>query len=128
MLLAIEKGVVTESTTKRLQDLEAKQANLREKIMLEQSKEKLTISKNEIVQYVNKARLSTVEKMAKMLIKQIVLYDDKLEITCNYTNKKGPDGDYPQGLLIYEDKTIIKQSIYSKKHYFNRNIHIKASF
>lgn len=128
MLLAIEKGVVTESTTKRLQDLEAKQANLREKIMLEQSKEKLTISKNEIVQYINKARLSTVEKMAKMLIKQIILYDDKIEITCNYTNKKGPDGDSPQGLLIYKELTILKDSVYSKSKNKDLNTFIKLSF
>lgn len=125
MLLAIKKGVVTESTTIRLQDLEAKQANLKEKIMLEQSKEKLTISKSEIVQYINKARLSTVEKMAKILIKQIILYDDKIEITCNYTNKKGPDGDSPQDLLIYTDKTVFKDSVFSKAHKTEQNVAIK---
>lgn len=129
MLAAIEKGVVTESTTKRLKELEAKQADLREKIVLEQSKEKLNISKNEVVHYLKKAQLSTIEKMTKMLIKLIVLYDDKIEIYCNYTNNKnGPDGNTPQGLLLYTDKTVFKDSIFSKSHGKDRNVLIKVFF
>lgn len=125
MLAAIEKGVVTESTTKRLKELEVKQADLREKIVLEQSKEKLNISKNEVVHYLKKAQLSTIEKMTKMLIKQIVLYDDKIEIYCNYTNNKNdPDGNTPQGLLLYTDKTIFKDSIFSKSHKTEREVTI----
>lgn len=125
MLTAIEKGVVTESTTKRLKELEVKQADLREKIIFEQSKQKLNISKNEIVHYLKKAQLSTIEKMTKMLIKQIVLYDDKIEIYCNYTNNKNdPDGNTPQGLLLYTDKTIFKDSIFSKSHKTEREVTI----
>ena len=125
MLAAIEKGVVTESTTKRLKELEVKQADLREKIVLEQSKEKLNISKNEVVHYLKKAQLSTIEKMTKMLIKQIVLYDDKIEIYCNYTNNKNdPDGNTPQGLLLYTVKTIFKDSIFSKSHKTEREVTI----
>ena len=36
MITDIEKGVVTESKTKRLKELEVKQADLREKIVVEQ--------------------------------------------------------------------------------------------
>ena len=127
MLAAIEKGVVTESTTKRLKELEAKQADLREKIVLEQSKEKLNISKNEVVHYLKKAQLSTIEKMTKMLIKQIVLYDDKIEIYCNYTNNKNdPDGDKHQGVLIYVNKVVVKDSIFSKSHGKERSVQIEV--
>lgn len=129
MLAAIEKGVVTESTTKRLKELEVKQADFREKIALEQAKEKLNISKNEIVHYLKKAQLSTMEKMTKMLIKQIILYDDKIEIYCNYTNNKNdPDGNTPQGLLLYTDKTVFKDSIFSKSHGKDHDVLIKVLF
>lgn len=115
MLSAIEKGVVTDSTAQRLRDLESRQANMREKIIIEQSKKKLAISKNEIVRYLKKAQLSTIEKMTKMLIKQVVIYNDKIEIFCNYT-RKGFDKDDSQNVLIYENETVLKDSIFSKSY------------
>lgn len=62
--------MVTESTTKLIKELEIKQVDLRERIILEQAKEKLNISNNEIVHYLKKAQLNTIEKMTKVLIKQ----------------------------------------------------------
>lgn len=129
MLTTIEKGVVTESTTKRFKELEVKQADLWEKIVLEQSKEKLNISKNEIVHYLNKAQLSTIEKTTKILNKQIILYDDKIKIYCNYTNNKnGPEGNTPQGQFLYTDKTVFKNSVFSKSNGKDRNVLIKVFF
>ena len=103
MLIAIEKGVVTASTTKRLQDMEVKQQDLQAKIMVEQAKEKMNISKNEIIAFIKKALKEKPEKIVKMLIKEIILYDDKVEIVCNYTNDKGPDGTPRQDLLFYTE-------------------------
>lgn len=129
LLAAIEKGVVTSSTTQRLQELEIRQDELRTKIMVEQAKEKLNITKNEIINYIKKAKLSTVEKLTKMLIKEIILYDDKIEIICNYTNnKKGPDGDPRQDLLFYTDNVHSMPFGHGKdqshKHYFKIEIFV----
>lgn len=41
------------------------------------------------------------QKMLGALVKEIILYDDKIEITYNYTNRKDPDYKN-QGFLIYE--------------------------
>lgn len=73
MLAAIKKGMGTESTTKLIKEQEIKQVDLRERIVLEQAKGKLNISNNEIVHYLKKTQLNTIEKMTKDLIKQIVL-------------------------------------------------------
>ena len=52
--------------------------------------------------------------MIDLLVKQVVLYDDKVEITYNYTdNKEDPDDDHRDFLLcettfetpLYENKT-----------------------
>lgn len=69
MLAAIKKGMGTESTTKLIKEQEIKQVDLRERIVLEQ----VNISNNEIVHYLKKTQLNTIEKMTKDLIKQIVL-------------------------------------------------------
>ena len=46
------------------------------------------------------------------VIKEIVLHDDRIEITYNYTNKKIPDFQH-QGFIFYEEyyemKTVINQ-------------------
>ena len=67
--------------------------------------------------------------MTKILNKQIILYDDKIEIYCNYTNNKnGPDGNTPQGLLLYTDKTVFKDSKFPKSRGKDSQTLIKVFF
>ena len=103
ILIAIEKGVVTNSTTKRLQTLEARQEELAEKILMEESKEKMQISKKDIIEFIKKVIKSKPDKIVKLLVKEIILYEDKVEIICNYTNEKGPDDTPSQDLLFYTE-------------------------
>ena len=44
--------------------------------------------KSDIEHHIKKALKNTSAKMIDLLIKKIVLYDDKIEIYCNYANKK----------------------------------------
>lgn len=103
MLIAIEKGVVTASTTKRLQTMEEKLGDLNAKILVEQSKERMNITKTEIISFIKKTLTQKPERVIGMLVKEIILYDDKIEIICNYTNGKGPDDSPRQDLLFYSD-------------------------
>ena len=48
LLTAIESGIFTDSTKNRLQELEEKKKELEEKILLEKSKVKASISREEI--------------------------------------------------------------------------------
>lgn len=51
--------------------------------------------------------------MIDLLVKQVVLYDDKVEITYNYTdNKEGPDDDR-RDFLLYE--TTFETPLYENK-------------
>lgn len=91
IISAIEQGIITNTTKERLQELEKKQEDIAEKIIIEQSKVKMNITKDNIISYVKKALANKAERIVDLLIKQIILYDDKVEIICNYTHKKAED-------------------------------------
>ena len=99
ILSAIEMGVVTTTTKTRLIELEKKEEELSEKILLEQTKERMTITRNDIMGFIKKALNNKVERIIDLLVKQIILYDDKLVIYCNYTNNKK---DETLNLPIYD--------------------------
>ena len=114
LLMALEQGVVTPSTKKRLEELEARQEDINARILVERVRLTVQLSKDEIVKYLKTAIKKEPKQMIDLLVKQVVLYDDKVEITYNYTdNKEGPDDDRRDFLLcettfetpLYEIKT-----------------------
>lgn len=84
----MEQGIVSNSTKKRLDDLEKQLESLDEKILLEKTKAKTQVSKEEIVKYIRTTMKKTPEQILRSLIKEIVLYDDKMEIYYNYADPK----------------------------------------
>ena len=93
-------GIFTPSTKDRLQELEKKEEEMSEKILLEQTKERMTIDRNDVIGFVKKALNNKAERIIDLLVKQIILYDDKLEIKCNYTPHKN---DAELNLPIYNN-------------------------
>jgi DNA invertase Pin-like site-specific DNA recombinase len=87
IIVAIEQGIITASTKERLQELELQQEELSTKIMIEESKVKTTIKKDDIIEFIKKALNNNAERIIDLLVKQIILYDDKLIIKCNYSDK-----------------------------------------
>lgn len=92
ILSAMEQGIFTSSTKERLDQLESKKVELQEKMQIEKSKTKLTITKEDITKYLLSALKKNPRPMIDALIRKIVLYNDKIEIYYNYTNSKNPDG------------------------------------
>ena len=85
VLNAIEKGLATKSTKERLEELEAKLSNLESNIAYEETKVKMQLTHNEVLQYFKKAIKSDPSTMIRILINKVILYDDKVEIYYKYT-------------------------------------------
>ncbi len=102
IISAIEQGVITSTTTQRLKELEDKESLVSEQIIIEQSKTKLDTTKNEIVKFIKKALEQNAEILVNLLVKKIVLFDDKVEIYCNYSNNKDKESF---DINFYEEKT-----------------------
>ena len=88
---AIERGVITNTTTKRLKELEEKQEALEQQIIVERSKASALLKESEIRTYYLQALRMEPKLLMSYLIKQVVVYDDKIEIYFNNLLKTSPD-------------------------------------
>ena len=121
MMKAIEAGVITESTTNRLRELEAEKRDLTDQIEHERSMIP-QFSRDEVVWYLEGFRLGDIEdkRTQKKLIDQFLraayLYDDHLHLIFDYMEDgDGLDVDLPEdeinsscssdenGVLIMDD-------------------------
>ena len=101
LMNAIEEGIVTSTTKQRLQELEIERDELRAKLVAEESRGKLQITKADIKRFMKKAVEKEPALMIKTLVREIILYDDKIEIHYNYM-KKDPDDDSHRDFCFME--------------------------
>lgn len=104
LMKAVEQGITSKTTQKRMLELEERIEELDIRISVEESKCRIQVSKEEIKKFINKAIRKEPGQMIRMLIKEIVLYDDKIEIYYNYTDRKRPDGETHQAFCIYTEE------------------------
>ena len=91
IMLAIEQGVVNKTTNKRMNDLEQQIEDLERQILVEKSKTTTKITEDEIRKYYTEALKQEPLLLIDMLIKQIKLFNDKVEITFNSPIIKSPE-------------------------------------
>ena len=102
LMSAIEQGVVTNTTTKRLKELEARQEEMERQILIERSKNAVRVSAEEIKEYYKAALSLEAQMLINYLVKDIVLYDDKIEIYFNKPTRNSPDEN--RGFSVYIEK------------------------
>lgn len=90
---AIEKGIFTETTKARLEELEKEKRELEKKITIAKSQEKAMLTKEEIANYFKYSLKQSTENMINLLVKQVIVYNDKIEIAFNYTKYKSVEGE-----------------------------------
>ncbi|MDD3831637.1 MAG: recombinase family protein [Clostridia bacterium] len=103
---AVEKGLTSKATQKRLDELETKLENLEIKIATEECREIRFVSKEDITKYLNYAIKQEPKTLIDLLIKKVVLFDDNIDIYYNYTDKVGPDEDSRDSLISYGSTRI----------------------
>ena len=102
IVAAIEQGVITNTTTKRLKELETRLEDLERQILIERSKNAVRVPETAIREYYDEALTLGAEQLIDYLIKDIVLYDDKIEIHFNKPTRTSPDDN--QGFSICTEK------------------------
>lgn len=106
VMLAIESGIITQSTKERLTELELQKADLLNKIAFEESKTKTQTTKNDIKKYLLKAISKEPLQMINLLVKKVVVFEDRLDIYLNYEegcmeNKSGQPMEILKTTKIY---------------------------
>ena len=79
--------------------------NINNKLVLEKNRTKTLLTEKEIVHYIKSALTKEPRIMLKLLIKEIVLYDDHVEIYYRHTDRLKPDEQNTrQAFSFYHDK------------------------
>ena len=88
---AIERGIVSNSTNKRLRELEARQEEVERLILIERSKAQIKVPEKEIRTFYAEALQMEALMLVSYLVKEIKLYSDKAEIYLNSPMPISPD-------------------------------------
>ena len=93
IMTAIEQGVITNTATRRMKELELQLEDLDRQILIERSKTSVLLSKEEIREYYEQALSLEPQMLINYLIKEILLFDDRIEIFFNSPLRISPDDD-----------------------------------
>lgn len=83
IMKAVEQGVINNTTNKRMAELEKKLEDIEKQIIVEKSKTNFKLTKEDILNYFNDALKLEPQLLINYLVKQIILYDDKMQIYFN---------------------------------------------
>lgn len=85
IMIAIEKGILTDTTKQRLEELEKQKKDLQEKLIIEQSKQQYELSKEDIQNYSKFTMKQCPDRAIELFIRKVNVYEDKIEIFLNYS-------------------------------------------
>ncbi len=101
ILSAIEKGIITNSTKQRLEELETRKSQLSTSIAIEKSKERLELTREDIFKYIKPAMQQAPQLMIDSLVKQVTVYNDKIVIQLKSPDTDRPDDNNRQVFSFY---------------------------
>lgn len=84
IMSAIEKGIITDTTKARLEELEISKKELQEKVIIEQSKERYELTKEDIQNFFKYTMKQCPNMAFELFIRFVKVYENKIEIGINY--------------------------------------------
>ncbi len=100
LMSAIEQGIVSKTTKKRLTELEAQQEALECELLIEKSKTAVKVPESFIREYYEEALRLEATMLVNLLVKEVVLYNDRIEVHFNTPLRNCPDES--QGFSFYK--------------------------
>ena len=101
IMTAIEHGIFTATTSKRLKELETRQEDLERLITIERSKTAMRVTEKQVREFYKEALKSEPLLLINYYVKEIVLRDDEITIIYNSPiTAKSPDDS--QGFSFYD--------------------------
>ncbi len=83
IMSAIEKGILTETTKSRLEELETQRKVLGEKLVIEKSKANIELTKEDIQNKFKTVMDKCPGRVIELFVKSVKVYEDKIEIELN---------------------------------------------
>lgn len=105
VMSAIERGIITNTTNKRLRELETRQEEVERLILIESSKSQVKVPEKEIREYYSEALQLEALMLINCLVKEITVFDDAIHIYFNSPLQISPDDS--QGFSFCDRETTI---------------------
>ncbi|MBR2918489.1 MAG: recombinase family protein [Clostridia bacterium] len=99
IISAIELGIINNATKSRLDELEKRKNELETQILIEESKTTIKLTERQIREFYEKALELEPITLINYFVKQIIVYDDEMDITVCSPIEISPDKC--RGLLFY---------------------------
>lgn len=109
MVAAIERGIISNTTNKRLHELERQLEELERQIVLEKNKQEVKLSEEAIREFYEQALRLEPQMLITYIIKEIVLYNDHIDIYFNNPLTTSPDDS--QGFSFYSNTVVITYKV-----------------
>ncbi len=111
LVSAVERGIISNTTKKRLEELEQQQEQIEKQILIESSKQITQLSESDIREFYKQALTLEPRMLINFFVKQITVFDDKIEIQFNSPAKVSPDNS--QGFSFYRGTVDLIVSLYA---------------
>lgn len=126
IVAAIEKGMIFETTSKRLKELETRKKELETAILFEKSKTSIRLTKKDILQYFEKGLKLEQKQLFQFFIKHVIIGENEIKIIFNSPINIGPDES--RDLCFFQKNIKIKESTNSKIQISINEIKLTFSF
>jgi hypothetical protein len=113
IMKAVEQGIVNNTTNKRMKELENQIEDIDRQILIEKSKNAFKVSKQALKEFFIEALKLEPKLLIDYAIKEIRVYEDKLEIIFNSPIKRSPDTN--QGFFLFTFNSKLPQYIQNKE-------------
>ena len=113
IMKAVEQGIINNTTNKRMKELENQLEDIDRQILIEKSKNAFMVSKQAIKEFFIEALKLEPKILIDYVIKEIRVYEDKLEIIFNSPIKRSPDTN--QGFFLFTFNSKLPQYIQNKE-------------
>jgi site-specific DNA recombinase len=90
VMSAIEQGIINNTTNKRMKDLESTIEELDKQTLIEKSKTRIKLSREDIQEFYKEALKLESKMLINYIVKEIIVYDDKLQIQFNSPLRTSP--------------------------------------
>lgn len=100
IMTAIENGGTTNTVMNRLRELETRQSELERQILIEKSKTAVQLTEKQVREFYSQALALEPKLLINYLVKQVTLYDDKIEIQFNAPINISPDDESRRGFSL----------------------------
>ena len=108
IMKGIERGIMNNTTNKRMKELEARQEELERLILIEKGKQVRQFTEQEVREYYEQTLRMEPQMLINFLIEKIVLFDDKIEIYYTSPITKSPDDG--QGCYFYKGDITLQDA------------------